>query len=426
MYPDFRYLLQGLFGQGVPAWLGLFKTFGLMVALSFIAAGMATVRELRRKEEQGLMVPEYRKVVLGRPYTLADLVFAALTGFLLGFKIGGVFGHTGDVAPDPMGYLFSMNGNAIAGIVGAALLGANKYYEGKKQELPEPKEVMQRIYPHQLIMEIVMVAAVGGLAGAKIFNAFETWSDFVQHPIQNLTSSSGLTFLGGLIVATASFYFFAKRHGIPFRHLCDAAAPGIMLAYGIGRLGCQMAGDGDWGIFNTAYVSTPNGATRLATAADQADIHSFVHGMDKAYVPAPAWLPDWLFGMTYPHNVGSEGRAIAGCSGDFCNVLPVGVFPTPVYEAIACISLFFVLWLLRKRLAGTLQVFAAYLIFAGLERFLVEQIRVNYKYDWGFLHPTQAEILSVVMVVAGAGLLLFYKDKNPYPEQKNVQQDLEK
>jgi phosphatidylglycerol:prolipoprotein diacylglycerol transferase len=124
--------------------------------------------------------------------------------------------------------------------------------------------------------------------------------------------------------------------------------------------------------------------------------------------------------MNYPHNVGNEGMPIQGCTGEYCNVLPVSVFPTPIYEAIVCIILFFVLWALRKRFTRTLQMFGTYLIFVGVERFLVELIRVNYKYDWGFIHPSQAEIISVILVIAGACLLLFYRDKNPTPTQQEA------
>jgi phosphatidylglycerol:prolipoprotein diacylglycerol transferase len=107
---------------------------------------------------------------------------------------------------------------------------------------------------------------------------------------------------------------------------------------------------------------------------------------------------------------------IAGCTGEYCNVLPVSVFPTPIYEAIVCVGLFFILWALRKKFTRALQMFGTYLIFVGVERFLVELIRVNYKYDFGFIRPSQAEIISVILVIAGAYLLLFYKDKDrPQP-----------
>ena len=410
MYPDFQYLFQALFGAPMPEWLSLFKTFVFLVALSFIGAAWATSEELKRKEKQGLLQPEIITTVTGKPPTPAEVIIAAIIGFLIGFKIGGVFAHFQEVSPDPMGYLLSLKGNFLIGIAGAIIIGYSKYYEQKKQQLPDPKTTKVAVYPHHLMTEIVMVAAIGGLAGAKIFNAFETWDDFVKDPIHNLTSSSGLTFLGGLIVATLAFYFYTRRHKIPFRHMCDAAAPGIMLAYGVGRLGCQFSGDGDWGIYNTAYISDPDGTLRAATTTDSTHALQMIGNAPHTYFPAPAGLPHWLFGMNFPHNVGNEGMHIQGCVGEYCSVLPVSVFPTPIYEAITCIILFFVLWALRKRFTRTLQMFGTYLIMVGVERFLVELIRVNYKYNWGFIHPTQAEILSVVLVILGTCLLLFYKD----------------
>ncbi len=418
MYPDFQYLLQSLTGSPMPGWLSLFKTFGFLVALSFMGAAWATSQELRRKEKQGLLLPQYQTIVAGKKVSMLELLISAFTGFLLGFKIGGVFGHTNEISPDPMGYALSLKGSFILGLAGAAALGIWKYLEGKNQELPEPQTRKIAVYPHDLITEIVVVAALGGLAGAKIFNALETWDDFIKNPIQSLTSSSGLTFLGGLIMATICFYFYTRRHNIPFRHMCDAAAPGIMLAYGVGRLGCQMSGDGDWGIYNTAYVTAPDGTLRASVAADNQYIMQMTSNTDHAFFAAPSWLPRWLCGMNYPHNVGHEGIPITGCTGDYCNVLPVSVFPTPVYEAITCIILFFVLWALRKRFTRTLQMFGTYLILVGVERFFVELIRVNYKYNFGFIHPTQAELLSVVLVITGLCLLLFYREKVPAPEQQ--------
>ncbi len=410
MYPDFQYLLQSLFGHEMPEWLSLFKTFGFLVALSFIGAAWATGQELKRKEQQGLLQPEIQSFETGRKLTLTELAISAIIGFLVAYKIGGVFGHFPEVSPDPMGYLLSAHGNLLVGLVGAVVFGYSKYAEKKKQELPEPVIKKVQIYPHDLMTEIVVIAAVGGLAGAKLFNAFETWDDFIKDPIHSLTSSSGLTFLGGLIVATLLFYYYTRKHHIPFKHMCDAAAPGIMLAYGIGRLGCQFSGDGDWGIYNTAYISNPDGSLAFAAQGSNSSAVQLIGSAPQAWFQAPSWLPRWLFGMNYPHNVGHEGMPIHGCMGEYCTVLPVSVFPTPVYEAVVCILLFFVLWMLRKRFTRSLQMFGTYLIMVGVERFLVELIRVNYKYNWGFVHPTQAEILSVILVLIGAGLLLFYKD----------------
>lgn len=414
MYPDFQYLFQSIFGTPMPEWLSLFKTFGFFVALAFVGAAWATGQELRRKARQGFLQPEYQTIIIGKPVAVSEILINTLVGFLLGFKLGGLPGHIADIAPNPMGYALSWTGNLPLGILGAVLIGGYNYYQRKKIELPTPETKKIAVYPHDQMTEIVVIAAIGGLAGAKLFNAFETWDDFVKNPIQSLTSSSGLTFLGGLILATICFYYYCRRHNIPFRHMCDAAAPGIMLAYGVGRLGCQFSGDGDWGIYNTAYVSEANGALRAATPADHNYIMQMIGNTDHASLTAPSFLPRWLVGMNFPHNVGHEGIPIHGCLGEYCSVLPVSVFPTPIYEAIVCILLFAVLWKLRTRFTRTLQMFGTYLILVGVERFLVELIRVNYKYDWGFIHPSQAEILSVVLVAVGAGLLLFYKDSDPY------------
>jgi phosphatidylglycerol:prolipoprotein diacylglycerol transferase len=421
MYPDFKYLFQAIFGSPMPEWLSLFKTFGFFVALAFLGAAWATASELKRKEQQGLLKPEIKTIETGKPITTKDIIISALIGLLIGYKIGGFFTHLAEISPDPMGYLFSEKGNLLGGLIGA-LIGAGSRFLDKKKRATEKHETKTvAVYPHTLITEIVVVAAISGLLGAKIFNAFETWDDFIKNPIRSLVSSSGLTFLGGLIVAIIAFYYYAKKHKLPFKHLCDSTAPGIMLAYGIGRLGCQFSGDGDWGIYNSAYVSSPDGSLHAAAPDDKFALH-MIGDAPRAYVPAPKGVPDWFLGMNYPHNVGYEGMPIQGCTGDYCNVLPVSVFPTPIYEAIVCVILFFVLWAVRKRFTRSLQMFGTYLILVGIERFMVELIRVNYKYDWGFIHPTQAEILSVVLVLIGTGLLLFYRDKPTMPEPTSTMQ----
>jgi len=339
MFPDFRYLIYGLTGHFPPEWVGLFKTFGAIVAIAFLAATWVIMQELKRKEKEGLLLPE------------------------LDVKKG------------------------------------------------------QKIWPHERISEIVMIAAIGGLIGAKVFNAFETWNDFLRDPIGSLFSRSGLTFYGGLIVATAVFYYFAKKHKIRFAHLCDAAAPAIMLAYGIGRLGCQFAGDGDWGINNSAYVTTQDGQLQQVSAEvgkqaiiqHSANVHRYggVPDTSFVYAPAPSFLPRWLYAQNYPMNVGNEGQDFPGApSPEYRKVLSIGVFPTPVYESIVCIALFFFLWGIRRRLKHPWTMFGIYLLLNGLERFLVEQVRVNYKYDWGFIHPTQAEIIAILLMLSGIALFI--------------------
>lgn len=425
MYPDFEQLLESLLGVDVPGWLSLFKTFGFLVAMAFLAAAYVLVKDLKRKEAFGWLQPTVHTEIVGKAASPAEIAISALLGFFIGYKVGGFYGQWQEISPNPMGYVFSGSGNFLGGIIGAAWFGWSRWQEKKKTALPVPEERNIATYPHQRIGELTALAAIAGLAGAKIFNALETWEDFIRNPAESLLSSSGLTFYGGLITAAVVIALYARKHRISIPHLADSFAPALMLAYGIGRLGCQFAGDGDWGIFNSAYISTPDG-TLIPAAADQfiGTLHqhanyfsSLIHQFGAAtaipnmHAPAPNWLPDWLLAMNYPHNVNNEGVPIQGCTGNYCAMLPVGVFPTPLYEAVVCIGLFFVLWSLRKRFRTPLHLSGIYLVLNGIERFCVERIRVNYRYDWGWLHPSQAEIIAVAMVLIGAGLLLFVKRK---------------
>ncbi|KAA5533126.1 diacylglyceryl transferase [Taibaiella lutea] len=420
MFPDFHYLFQSLFGIDIPG-LAIVKTFGFFVAMGFLFGAWVISKELQRKKEQGLFQPEIITEEIGKPATSSELIGMGILGFLLGFKLIGMFLNSAAVGHDPMGFILSMKGSWITGIVLAAVFVYWKYSSKKKQQLPQPKQQRVAVYPHHRVADIIFIAAIGGFAGAKIFNAFETWQDFIADPIGNLFSASGLTFYGGLIVATIALYLYARKKKFDFRHLCDAAAPALILAYGIGRLGCQTAGDGDWGIFNSAYTTQPDGSMVKSSYQDyQAMVTKYPNQfMDRnlnqitpnKYASGPSWLPDWIFAQNFKHNVNNDGIKIAGDEGEYNHVLPAGVFPTSLYEAVACILLFFVMWRVRKRFGRPLQMFGLYLIIAGIERFLIELMRVNYKYNWGFLHPTQAEIISTCLVIAGLGLLFFYKPK---------------
>lgn len=360
MYPDFQYFFQSLLNNPMPEWLSLFKTFGFMMAMAFLVAMAYISKEMKRLEKLGHLQPS-----------------------------------VGDI----------------------------EYVNKEKGKKVKTKGL---VYPHERVSTILMIAAIGGLVGAKIFNAFETWDYFIQDPIGSLFSRSGLTYYGGLITATILLYFYCKKHQISFARLCDICAPALIMAYGIGRLGCHFSGDGDWGIFNTAYISDATGQlqaaskdafaqvvqtypkwfmqySNLASIDDLSQIH---HG----YTPAPSWLPNWFMGMNYAHNVNNEGVFIPNCSGNYCAVLPISVYPTALYEAIVCILVLFpFLHRLRKKFNQPLKLFGVYLILNGLERFFIEKIRVNYKYDWGFIHPTQAEIISTCLVIIGIAIVLFYK-----------------
>ncbi len=414
MYPDFYNLLKDLFGINLPA-LSLLKTFGFLVAIGFLAGGYVIYLELKRKEDEGKIGFTIHDEVIGKPAGIMEYLANGLIGFVIGFKLLGMFYQWKIASPDPMSYLFSTHGNILFGMLVAIAAVVMKYLSVKKDGSQGVKTRKVKTYPHNRVGDVAVIAAIGGFAGAKIFNTFETWEDFIQDPLGSLLSSSGLTFYGGLIVATLALWYYARKIKLDFRYLCDAAAPALILAYGIGRLGCQVSGDGDWGIYNSAYMTDTSGHVVKAVQPFDRTLVQYQQHINRHFEPgseiphksitAFAGLPVWLFAYNYPKNVNNVGVELPNCEGDYCSVLPMPVFPTPLYEFAMALVIFLFLWGIRKRFSTPLSMFSIYLIFNGIERFLIEQIRVNYKYDWGFIKPTQAEIIAVCIVLFG--ILLF-------------------
>ncbi len=376
MYPNLYYAFKDLFGIELSG-LKLINSFGFFVALCFIISAWALTLELRRKQQQGLFSYTEEKIVIGAPASILDLILNFLLGFVFGYKIIGAFTIT-DALNDPQSFILSSRGNLWLGILVGLFFGGLKWYEKHKQQLDKPEERIVRIWPHDRVGDLLIYAAGFGFLGAKIFHNLENWNDFAKDPIGALLSFSGLTFYGGLICAGAAIMLYARRIKLPIVHLVDAFAPILMLGYAIGRIGCQISGDGDWGIANLN--------------------------------PKPfSWLPDWLWAYQYPHNVVGEGFPIPGCTGPYCNQLVPAVYPTALYEVILCSLIFVLLWSIRKKIKIPGQLFGIYLMFNGMERFLIESIRVNTKYESLPFQPTQAQIISVVLFILG--LLLTFNAK---------------
>jgi phosphatidylglycerol:prolipoprotein diacylglycerol transferase len=436
MYPNLYFAFKDLFNVDW-GFLRFVNSFGFFVALSFIGGAIVLSKELSRKERDGLLVGEEEKIIVGKPPSGAELLINFLIGFLLGYKLIGLFisNSSGDV--DPRQYIFSLQGNLWAGIVVGLLVSGLKYWEKNKNKLPEPEERTIRIWPHDRVGDLTIFAAVFGFLGAKIFDILESPSDFINslkdmhRGTQDFASLifSGLTFYGGLICAALAIWYYAKKHHIGFWNLNDSAAPGLMLAYAIGRIGCQVSGDGDWGILNSSLISNENGKLVYATPIQfqQAVLNNgafYSRQFGSVNLPPhlsakPFWgLPDWMFGYNYPHNVISQGIHFPNCQNDYCNFLPISVFPTPFYETVVCLILFFIIWSFRKKFKVPGTLFAFYLIVNGIERFFIEKIRVNVKYDIFGFHPTQAEIISFLLVVIGTILWVVLRKKSAVRSQR--------
>ena len=234
--------------------------------------------------------------------------------------------HIGPLTLQTFGICF-----ALAFLAAGALIG------GRLGELGKPPD---------WAYEIGFAALIGGIVGARLDWVLENWDEASEDLLGNIFSGDGLVWYGGAIGGAIGVFLWAWYRGYVGLALLDVCAPALALGYAIGRCGCQLSGDGDYG---------------------------------------QAWDGPWA--MSYPEGTVPTDEP---------------VHPTPIYETMAMGLVALALWRLRDRMrAGSL--FALYLVLAGTERFAVEFVRRNEDVAVGL---TQAQLISVAMIVAGAAWLV--------------------
>lgn len=401
MFPNLSYAFNYFFGTPVDNFLSIFQTFGLFLVLAFLGSAYTLLLEFRRKRKLGLFEGREIQEVIGEKVKLPEIIGNGIFGLILGLKLPLIISDSVAFSQDPAGLLFSSKGNWFIGILGALGLAGVSYYLGNKKALDKPEVKTKMQYPEHRIPEITMVAAFFGVLGSKLFSVFENWESFIQAPIQQLVSGSGLTIYGGLLLAFVAVYFFVKKIGIKPIHMMDAVAPSLIIGYLIGRMGCQFSGDGDWGIANTS--------------------------------PKPDWFifPDWAWSFDYPHNVVNslvEGVKMENCGGltsvsgaepIYCTVLQTPVFPTPLYEIFACVIIFAILWFFRNKFKNAGVLFFLYVLLNGVERFFIEQIRVNPRYDLLNLNWSLSQWIAFALILTGI-VGMFYLLKYGTVKTNNV------
>ena len=197
---------------------------------------------------------------------------------------------------------------------------------------------------------IIGIAGLAGIVGARLYHVLESPAEFFADPWPLLISRFGFAWFGGFLGGFAALLILARREKIPALLMFDACSPAAAVGYAIGRIGCLLSGDGDYGISTT--------------------------------------LP---WGMSFPNGV-----------------IPTNdrVHPTPLYEFFIWMLIAYVLWLLgnrvlkQKRSAGL--VFSAYLVLTGIARFLVEMIRLNPRSFFGMSNAQAASVASILL-----GIILF-------------------
>ncbi|HVA69378.1 MAG TPA: prolipoprotein diacylglyceryl transferase family protein [Candidatus Binataceae bacterium] len=228
-------------------------------------------------------------------------------------------------------------------------------------------ECRRRGYNPDFATALILAAALAGLAGARLYDIIDNFPLYMANPASMIFSGSGFVWYGGLIGGITGVGLVSRRWGVPFMITADMAAPALAIGQALGRIGCHLSGDGDWGL--------------------------------------PSKLP-WA--VAYPH-------AIVGWNGDTVlkldahNNLVSGFFPgvrvqpAPIYEAILYTGVFLFLWSRRRNAGADGRIFYMYLVLAGASRFIVEFIRVNPRVLMGL---SEAQLIAIAMMIIGSAALL--------------------
>jgi phosphatidylglycerol:prolipoprotein diacylglycerol transferase len=211
---------------------------------------------------------------------------------------------------------------------------------------------------------IIGIAGLAGLVGARLYHVLETPRELIADP-SILISRFGFAWFGGFLGGFVALLFLARRFQIPALAFMDLCSPAAAVGYAIGRIGCLLSGDGDYGVATT--------------------------------------LP---WGMSFPNGVVATTER---------------VHPTPLYEFLIWLLIAAILWRVGRnalqRAGAPGQVFCLYLILTGVARFLIEFIRINPRSFFGLSNAQTASLVSIVLGV----LLLWRIRSRAMPQSKSTQ-----
>ncbi|MGA2409341.1 MAG: prolipoprotein diacylglyceryl transferase [Candidatus Binataceae bacterium] len=229
------------------------------------------------------------------------------------------------------------------------------------------RECRRRGISAEFANALVLWGAIAGIVGSRIYAVLDDLPAYLADPKAIIFSGSGFVFYGGLIAGILSTWIVSRRHGVPFARTTDLCVAPLVLGQAFGRMGCQLSGDGDWGLPSTVSWA-------------------------MAY---PRAIVGWN-----EHTVLKLGPHDTLVSGFFPGVR---VLPTPIFESTIYVIIFAVLIAALRRPHRDGHITSLYLILAGLERFVVEFWRINPRVLWGL---TEAQLISAGMILTGTVILL--------------------
>jgi phosphatidylglycerol:prolipoprotein diacylglycerol transferase len=223
-------------------------------------------------------------------------------------------------------------------------------------------------YQGEWASTLILWTAIAGVVGSRLYDIADNWPHYAANPWEMIFSGAGFVWYGGLAGGVIAAYFVARYYKIRFLVLADMAAPGLAIGHAIGRIGCQLSGDGDWGtVSNLPWAMA---------------YHNAIVG----------WTGRTVLALNGNRLVAAPGCTDTGCAPW------VRVHPAPVYETLLYTGVFLILWSIRKKIHVEGRLFYLYLIMAGGCRFAVEFIRVNPRVLWGL---SEAQLIALAMVAIG-------------------------
>ncbi len=245
-------------------------------------------------------------------------------------------------------------------------------------------ELKRRKLDPNMASTITILAVIFGIGGAKILFLLEEWRLFTRDPWGMALSPGGLTWYGGFLLAMLAVYLYVRRKRVPFLKIWDCLGVALILAYGVGRIGCHLSGDGDYGYPTTLPWGTIY-AQGTAKPTYQLEEYFQTHTDERI-----RWQYDSL--RVIPAGVDRLGHYYSR----FDAVTPL--HPTPLYELALAIAGFLFLWNIRTRNFPDGKLFMIYLMLASAFRFLIEFVRLNPKVVFGL---SEAQVWAAVLFLAG-------------------------
>ncbi len=219
---------------------------------------------------------------------------------------------------------------------------------------------------------MVIVAAIAGIVGSRIYAILDDLPGYLADPMSMIFSGAGFVFYGGLIGGLAGVFVVSRWYRVPFAVTMDLAAPALAIGQSIGRIGCLLSGDGDWGM--------------------------------------PSTLP-WA--MAYPRAIVGWNSATVLKLDDHYRLVSgfvpgVRVHPAPIYESLLYLGVFMILWSMRKTSSPPGRLLYWYFVLAGAARFAVEFIRINPRVFYGL---SEAQLIAIAMMILGGAALWLSAEK---------------